>query len=144
MGAGHNVTALYELIPAGSEENIGSIDPLKYQENNPSVRVNSKAELLTVKLRYKQPDGKTSTLYEEPVQGKVLAERSTSKSFRFSAAVAEFGLILRDSKFKENASVEQILSLAQGGRGADTEGYRGEFIKLVKTAETLIDMRAEK
>ena len=144
MGAGHNVTALYELIPAGSEENIGSIDPLKYQENNPTVRANNKAELLTVKLRYKQPDGKTSTLYEEPVQGKILAERSTSKSFRFSAAVAEFGLILRDSKYKENASVEQILSLAQGGRGADTEGYRGEFIKLVKTAETLIDMRAEK
>ena len=70
--------------------------------------------------------------------------KSTTENFRFSAAVAEFGLILRDSKYKEDASVEQILSLAQGGRGNDAEGYRGEFIKLVKTAETLIDMRAEK
>jgi Ca-activated chloride channel family protein len=144
MGAGHNVTALYELIPAGSEENTGSIDPLRYQQNSQTAKPDIKAELLTVKLRYKQPDGKTSTLYEEPVQGKLLAERSTSESFRFSAAVAEFGLILRDSEYKEDASVEQILSLAQAGRGNDAEGYRGEFIRLVKTAETLIDMRAEK
>jgi Ca-activated chloride channel family protein len=144
MGAGHNVTALYELIPAGSEENTGSIDPLKYQANSKTIKPDPGAELLTIKLRYKQPDGKTSTLYEEPVQGKLLGKKSTSESFRFSAAVAEFGLILRDSQYKENASIEQIISLAQGGRGDDAEGYRGEFIKLVKTAETLIDMRAEK
>jgi Ca-activated chloride channel family protein len=144
MGAGHNVTALYELIPTGSEENTGSIDPLKYQQNSKTEKPDFKAELLTVKLRYKQPDGKTSTLYEEPVQGKLLSMKSTTENFRFSAAVAEFGLILRDSKYKEDASVEQILSLAQGGRGNDAEGYRGEFIKLVRTAETLIDMRAEK
>ena len=144
MGAGHNVTALYELIPVGSEENTGSIDPLKYQKNNKSEKPDLSAELLTIKLRYKQPDGKTSTLYEEPVKGKVLGKNSISDSFRFSAAVAEFGLILRDSQYKEEASIDQILSLAQGGRGNDSEGYRGEFIKLVKTAETLIDMRAEK
>jgi Ca-activated chloride channel family protein len=144
MGAGHNVTALYELIPAGSEEKTGSIDPLKYQRNQEKVRPDLSAELLTVKLRYKQPDGITSTLYEEPVKGKLLSEKATSESFRFSAAVAEFGLILRESQYKENASIEQIISLAQGGRGSDAEGYRGEFIKLVKTAETLIDMRAEK
>jgi len=144
MGAGHNVTALYELIPAGSEENTGSIDPLKYQENRQTTWTNKKAELLTIKLRYKQPDGKTSTLFEEPVQGKLLDEKSTTKNFRFSAAVAEFGLILRDSQYKENASIDQIISLAQGGRGNDSEGYRGEFIKLVKTTETLIDMSAKK
>ena len=144
MGAGHNVTALYELIPAGSEENTGSIDPLKYQENRQTTWTNKKAELLTIKLRYKQPDGKTSTLFEEPVQGKLLDEKSTTKNFRFSAAVAEFGLILRDSQYKENASIDQIISLAQGGRGNDSEGYRGEFIKLVKTTENLIDMSAKK
>jgi len=144
MGAGHNVTALYELIPAGSEENSGSIDPLKYQENRQTTWTNKKAELLTIKLRYKQPDGKTSTLFEEPVQGKLLDEKSTTKNFRFSAAVAEFGMILRDSQYKENASIDQIISLAQGGRGNDSEGYRGEFIKLVKTTETLIDMSAKK
>jgi Ca-activated chloride channel family protein len=144
MGAGHNVTALYELIPAGSEESSGSIDPLKYQANSKTVKPDLNAELLTVKLRYKQPDGKISTLYEEPVEGKPLVERSTSESFRFSAAVAEFGLILRDSEYKKNASIEQVIGLAQGGRGMDEEGYRGEFIKLVKTAKSLIDMRAEK
>ena len=144
MGAGHNVTALYELIPAGSDENTGSIDPLKYQRNSKTEKPDLSAELLTVKLRYKQPDGKTSTLYEEPVQGKLLGKKSTTESFRFSAAVAEFGLILRDSEYKENASIEQIISLAQSGRGTDPEGYRGEFIKLVRTAGTLIDMRAEK
>ncbi len=144
MGAGHNVTALYELIPSGSEENTGRIDPLKYQENRQTTWTNKKAELLTIKLRYKQPDGKTSTLFEEPVQGKLLDEKSTTKNFRFSAAVAEFGLILRDSQYKENASIDQIISLAQGGRGNDSEGYRGEFIKLVKTTETLIDMSAKK
>ena len=144
MGAGHNVTALYELIPAGSEEPAGSIDPLKYQANSKTVKPDPNAELLTVKLRYKLPDGKVSTLYEEPVQGKPLSERSTSESFRFSAAVAEFGMILRDSEYKKDASIEQVVGLAQGGRGVDAEGYRGEFIKLVNTAKSLIDMRAEK
>ena len=144
MGAGHNVTALYELIPAGSTENTGSIDPLKYQENQDKVKANHRGELLTVKLRYKKPDGTTSTMFENPVKGEVLGKRSTSESFRFAAAVAEFGMILRDSEFKSDASIEDVIALAQNGRGEDPEGYRGEFLKLVKTAGTLIDMRAEK
>ncbi|MFC2116664.1 von Willebrand factor type A domain-containing protein [Bacteroidota bacterium] len=144
MGAGHNVTALYELIPAGSDENIGSIDPLKYQGNKEKVKANSNVELLTVKLRYKKPDGMTSTMFENPVKGEILSDRSISENFRFSAAIAEFGMLLRDSEFKGNASIEDVISLAQNGRGEDPEGYRGEFIKLVKTAGTLIDMRAEK
>ena len=144
MGAGHNVTALYELIPAGSEENTGSIDPLKYQENRTFNWSNQKAELLTIKLRYKQPDGITSTKFEKVVKGKVLNHKSTSTSFRFSAAVAEFGLLLRDSKFKAGANIEEVIALAQNSRGEDPEGYRGEFLQIVKTAGTLIDMRAEK
>lgn len=144
MGAGHNVTALYELIPAGSKEKIGTIDPLKYQENKDKMRANSSAELLTVKLRYKQPDGTISTKFEEAVKGKVLSNNLTSVSFRFSAAVAEFGMILRDSEFKGDASIENVIALVQNSRGNDPEGYRGEFLKLVKTAETLIDMRADK
>ena len=144
MGAGHNVTALYEIIPAGSDERIGSIDPLKYQNNQPVLRPDLSAELLTVKLRYKKPDGKTSTLYEEAVKGKLTGKNAASASFCFSAAVAEFGLIIRDSEFKGNASIEDVIALAQKGRGEDTEGYRGEFIKLVRTAETLLDMKAEK
>ncbi len=143
MGSGHNVTALYELIPAESDENISSIDPLKYQSNSEKIRTDLRSELLTVKLRYKQPDGVTSTKFEEVVKGKVLDHNSTSKSFRFSAAVAEFGLILRDSEFKGGASIEDVIEMAQLSRGDDPEGYRGEFLQLVKTAGTLIDMRAE-
>jgi Ca-activated chloride channel family protein len=144
MGAGHNVTALYELIPAGSGEDVSSIDPLKYQSNRDRVKPDPGAELLTVKLRYKQPDGKTSTKFEEVVKGKVLKESVTTSSFRFSAAVAEFGLILRDSEFKGEATIEDVIQLAQGSRDQDPEGYRGEFLQIVKTAGTLIDMRAGK
>jgi Ca-activated chloride channel family protein len=144
MGAGHNVTALYELIPADSDESISSIDPLKYQENKSRVRADRNAELLTVKLRYKQPDGKTSTKFEEAVKGRILADSETSTSFKFSAAVAEFGLILRNSEYKAEASIEDVLAIARQSRGEDPEGYRGEFLKLVRTAETLIDMRAGK
>lgn len=144
MGAGHNVTALYELIPAGSDEAIGNIDPLKYQKNQEKVRTDPKAEVLTVKLRYKKPDGNVSTKFEEAIKGEVLAVKSTSESFRFSAAVAEFGMLLRDSEFKSNASIEQVIALAREGRGNDAEGYRGEFIKLVNTAEALLRMSADK
>ena len=143
MGAGHTVTALYELIPAGSEEDAGSIDPLRYQTNSSPVKPNTNAELLTIKLRYKQPDGLTSSLYENPVKGKVMEFSATSEEFRFSAAVAEFGMLLRDSEFKAGASIGQVVQLAQGSRGTDEEGYRAEFIKLVKTADALIDMKAE-
>jgi Ca-activated chloride channel family protein len=144
MGSGHTVTALYELIPAGSEENTGSVDPLRYQTNSNSVKSNPNAELLTVKLRYKQPDGLTSVLYENPVKGKLIEFSATSEEFRFSAAVAEFGMLLRDSEFKAGATIEQVIQIAQSSRGNDEEGYRAEFIKLVKTADALIDLKAEK
>jgi len=144
MGAGHTVTALYELIPAGSDEKIGSIDPLKYQKNSTAVKPDPNAELLTVKLRYKEPDGLTSKLYENPVKGRVSDLSATSDHFRFSAAVAEFGLLLRESEFKANATIEDVIQLAQDSKGEDEEGYRAEFIKLVKTADELIEMRAEK
>jgi Ca-activated chloride channel family protein len=83
-------------------------------------------------------------LYEKAIDGKVLDFSATSDNFRFSAAVAEFGLVLRDSEFKGNASIEDMLKMARGAKGADSEGYRAEFIKLAETAEELIDMRAEK
>ena len=144
MGAGHTVTALYELIPAGSEEKIGNIDPLKYQKNATTVKPDPKAELLTVKLRYKEPDGLTSRLFEKPVRGEVLELPATSEHFRFSAAVAEFGLLLRESEFKAKATIEEVIQLALGSKGKDEEGYRAEFIQLVKTADELLDMRAGK
>ena len=150
MGAGHTVTALYELIPAGSDESLKSIDPLKYQASEQpemigrKIRPDASAELMTVKLRYKQPDGNTSTKVEIPVKGKVLDLEETSDNFRFSASIAEFGLILRNSEYKENASIDQVVALARESRGEDEEGYRAEFIKLVKLADTLKDWSAEK
>ncbi|MGW8315048.1 MAG: YfbK domain-containing protein [Bacteroidales bacterium] len=150
MGAGHTVTALYELIPAGSDESLQRIDPLKYQSSSQpessvtAIEPDAKAELMTVKLRYKQPDGNTSTKVEIPVRGKVLDLEETSQNFRFSAAIAEFGLLLRHSEYKNNASMEQVLALAGASRGKDEEGDRAEFIRLVKLAESLKDWTAEK
>ena len=150
MGAGHTVTALYEIIPAGSDEPLKSIDPLKYQSNRGEehsvepVKADRSAELMTVKLRYKQPDSNTSTKVEIPVKGRVLDLDETSDNFRFSAAIAEFGLILRNSQYKEEASMEDVIALAKDARGEDEEGYRAEFIKLVKLADSLKEWSAVK
>jgi Ca-activated chloride channel family protein len=150
MGAGHTVTALYEIIPAGSDESLKSIDPLKYQANRggekatKQVKADPKAELMTVKLRYKQPDGNTSTKVEIPVKGKVMDLEDASDNFLFSAAIAEFGLILRNSEYKAEATMEEVIAMAKGARGEDDEGYRSEFIKLVKLADSLKEWSAEK
>jgi Ca-activated chloride channel family protein len=150
MGAGHTVTALYELIPAGSDEALKSIDALKYQAYGEEkarpreVKADPKAELMTVKLRYKQPDGNTSTKVEIPVKGKVLELDVTSDNFRFAASIAEFGLLLRNSQYKEDASMEHVISMAKSARGEDEEGYRSEFMKLVKLADSLKEWSAEK
>ena len=150
MGAGHTVTALYEIIPAGSDESMKSIDPLKYQSNRgdekavAQVKADPKAELMTIKLRYKQPDGNKSTKVEIPVKGKVLDLDDTSDNFRFSASIAEFGLILRNSQYKEDASMEEVIAMAKSARGEDEEGYRSEFLKLVKLADSLKEWSAEK
>lgn len=143
MGSGHTVTALYEIVPAGSNEQAGNIDPLKYQENRVKAIKTENKELLTIKLRYKKPDGVTSMLYEKPVMGELKEFSTTSDNFRFSAAVAEFGMVLRNSEFKSSASYEHLLSIAQGSRGIDEEGYKGEFIKLVKTAQELQNVQAK-
>jgi Ca-activated chloride channel homolog len=150
MGSGHTVTALYEIIPAGSHESLKSIDPLKYQSNRreeksvEEVKADPRAELMTVKLRYKQPDASTSIKVEIPVKGRVLDAEETSDNFRFSASIAEFGLILRNSQYKEDASMEEVIALAKSAKGEDEEGYRAEFIKLVKLADSLKEWSAGK
>jgi Ca-activated chloride channel family protein len=134
MGAGHTVTALYEIIPAGSDEDVPSVDPLKYQDaENVSGKVSN--ELLTIKLRYKQPDGNKSKLMELPVKNKL--DKNTSENYRFSAAVASFGMLLRGSEFMGNTTIESVLDLAINAKGDDKEGYRAEFIQLVKTVNDL-------
>jgi len=138
LGSGHTVTALYEVIPAGvKSEFITSVDPLKYQPAINSTATSGGDELMTIKLRYKKPDGDVSKLIVHPVTDSHLALASTSDNFRFSAAVAAFGMLLRNSEFKQNASFQQVISLAKGAKGADANGYRQEFIALVQAAGSL-------
>ena len=136
MGAGHSVTALYEIVPAdgeGAGEDDGSVDPLKYQSRRPRESRGSE-DWFTVKVRYKAPAGSTSRLLERIVTQET---RSPSTDFRFAASVAQFGMLLRDSEFKGQSSFGGVLALARGARGPDDEGYRAEFIRLVETAATL-------
>jgi len=133
LGAGHTVTALYE-VEFGRSEGASN---LKYQESNVKRDAYETSELLTVKFRYKQPKETQSTLITKTVVGQEDRINSSSKNYRFSAAVAEFGLLLRASKFKKDASYRQVLELAKGSRGEDSEGYRAEFIRLVEIAQML-------
>jgi Ca-activated chloride channel family protein len=146
MGAGHTVTALYEIIPAGSKETVADIDDLKYQKGKSDKKIDPDpdAELMTIKLRYKNPDSFNSILIERPIQGNVKSPSEVSDNYRFSAAVAGFGMLLRNSDYKNGMSVEEVLSLARSAKSDDEEGYRNEFIKLVKTADSLADFTASK
>ena len=138
LGSGHTVTALYEIIPVGVQSSFSpSIDPLKYQENKKNTSKNNSPEMLTVKLRYKQPDGDSSKLLQKSVIDASNIFEGSSNNFRFAAAVAEFGMLLRQSDFKQNASFAQVISLAEQSMGKDTEGYRSEFLKLVKSSQLL-------
>lgn len=148
IGAGHTVTALYEVMPVGItavDVNIGlppAIDPLKYQKPQPKPKLQpseaSKAnELLTLKLRYKQPDGDESKLIERPVKNDVKDYAKASVDFKFAAAVASFGMQLRDSQYRGTATLDAVLELAQEGIGRDDGGYRREFIELVRKAKEL-------
>jgi Ca-activated chloride channel family protein len=140
MGAGHTVTALYEIVPVGSEEEgLPVIDPLRYQDEN--IKGEGRAplrdtprELCNIKLRYKQPDGLISRMFSKTVGVEVRSINQTTDRFRFSAAVAAFGMILRDSRYKGTATVSDVIALASSARGADTDGYRAEFIRLAQSA----------
>ena len=135
LGSGHTVTALYEIVLANKKEE--DENRLKYQTTTVNEFAVNSNELVNIKLRYKKPDGYKSQLIEASVVDKSIPLSETSDNFRFSAAVAEFGMYLRNSAFKGNTSVNSVLELAQNSRGNDEEGYRGEFIRLVKSAEVL-------
>ena len=140
MGAGHTVTALYEIIPVGVDSKfVKSVDALKYQnvpKNAPSS--NHTNEMLTVKLRYKQPDGDKSKLLQQAVNDNYQDKLSkTSDNFRFSASVAMFGMLLRQSEFMQESTFEQSITLADGAKGLDKEGYRAEYVKLAKSAQLM-------
>ena len=137
LGAGHSVTALYEVIPSTSREETPKTASLRYQKIIFSPQASRTGELMMMSIKYKAPDGKKSILIKRPVLDDPVPLDATSDKFKFSAAVAEFGLLLRDSKFKGGATYEQVIQLAKQSKGEDTEGYRAEFIRLVETVELL-------
>ena len=153
LGAGHSVTALYEVVPAGAAENPARrVDPLRYQHGRPRSRIGAaidrvgdrlrgpaapSSELLTVKLRYKAPDGDVSRLLSHPLHDRGAALAAASADFRFSAAVAEWGMLLRDSRFRGGATYDAVARLARGALSGDRGGYRGEFLRLVEASRRL-------
>ncbi len=135
MGAGHSVTALYEIIPVGIEadQSLPEVDPLRYQTTQIDPDAADNFELLLVKLRCKQPTGDVSQVLEQPVFDlQVSSLNQTSDNFRFAAAVAAFGMVLRESPSRGSADVDLVLDLAEGSQGEDREGYRSEFLELVE------------
>jgi Ca-activated chloride channel family protein len=141
IGSGHSVTALYELIPASSEETISGVDPLKYQTTQISEEAKESKEMLTVKLRYKKPDGDTSILMTHTVDAKVVDTARRSENFTWSAAVAEFGLLLRNSEYKGQATWQMVIDTARSAIGKDRDGYRKEFISLAEKARDLMEAK---
>ncbi len=137
LGAGHTVTALYEIIPYGSEEEIPSQKGLKYQQTHIDPKAFKSKEILTVNLRYKAPDANKSRLIRHPLVDRAVSLDRASADFKFSAAVASFGMLLRESEFKGDASYERVLELARAGKGQDYHGYRAEFIQLVEKTRLL-------
>ncbi|MBV6640508.1 MAG: von Willebrand factor type A domain-containing protein [Cyclobacteriaceae bacterium] len=132
LGSGHTVTALYEIIPTGVNSEFGSsVDPLKYQNIKP-VSNKSRGELLTIKFRYKQPDGDKSNLMVRTMDKDDLNPHD--RNLQWATAVAGFGMLLRDSEFKGDLTIDKVLSQAKTAKGSDDYGYRREFISLVEVA----------
>ena len=132
IGAGHSVTALYEVVPKGSPSVASATEPLRYQTATQTIASREHgSELMYVKLRYKLPDASTSRWLDHVVP----SSRPTngSEDLRFAASVASFGMILRDSEYRGSATLDDVLSLARGALGEDEGGYRAEFVKLVET-----------
>ncbi len=138
IGAGHTVTALYEIVPADGTEMQEDYE-LRYQQTRIKDEAYESDEVLTVKIRYKEPDEDESLEFSEVLKGDPIELEKSSDNFRFSAAVAEFAMILRDSEFKGNADIQSVMTLAKSSKGEDTFGYRAEFLQLVQRVEILLN-----
>jgi Ca-activated chloride channel family protein len=137
MGSNHTVTALYEIIPAnaGEEEELPTVDPLRYQSQNPEKQSPAFSnELMFVKIRYKKPDEDSSNLMAVSVKAN---SKVASNNMRFASAVAAFGMLLRNSAFKGNSNFKLVRSLATGSIDNNSDAYKKEFLELVKKAEHL-------
>ena len=137
IGSGHTVTALYEIVPAGQKVENPGVDELKYAQAPNAPQGAGDGELMTVKLRYKEPDGDVSKPLNVGVQDASASFQNASADFKFAAAVAEFGMLLRGSRFKGQASYDSAAQLARGSVGADLQGHRTEFVKLIESARSL-------
>ncbi len=138
MGVGHTVTALYEIVPVGVANNYpGDVDPLKYQAVKERPAPNGSDEVATVKFRYKDPGADKSRLQQAMVADRPQELAKASADLRFASAVAELGMLLRNSEYKQQADYEQLIVRAKGAKGMDEEGYRAEFIRLAESAKLL-------
>jgi len=149
LGAGHTVTALYEIALKGMSNPKRDVDPLRYQtDTKPIIQSEEDTEpatafeneIMTVKFRYKKPKSSTSILIVEHLQNENIATEQLSNNFNFSAAVAQFGMLLRNSKHKGSSTYDNVISLARKSKGKDVFGYRSEFIRMVE----LHELRASK
>ena len=138
LGSGHTVTALYEIIPVGVDSDFYKIDDLKYQKFEVNSIAPTSKELLTVKFRYKNPKEESSKLIVHSLADKDITLEKASNNFKWSAAVASFGMILHESEFIKTFSIDQVIQLAQGSKGDDKLGYRQEFINLIKSQSELV------
>jgi len=136
IGAGHTVTAIYEITPAGTGADLN--DPLRYGSSSAAPAAVSD-ELGFLKIRYKAPEGDTSKLITAPITKDLVASdiSAVGNDQRFAAAVAAFGQKLKGSNYGETLSWQQIADLANGAKGSDANGYRAEFVQMVKVAALL-------
>jgi Ca-activated chloride channel homolog len=139
LGAGHTVTALYEVVPEGVAMEIPGVDPLKYQARPVATQASGSNELLTVKFRYKEPTDSVSELLEKTLNADGISR--SSGNFGWASAVAGFGMLLADSEHKGTLTYTAVLAMARESEGEDREGYRGEMIKMIEQAESLAGKR---
>lgn len=139
IGAGHSVTALYEIIPVGvdSDVEVASVDPLRYQTKGHTTEESRSGEVLTLKIRYKPPEEDKSKLLVYAVNDPGQSFSAATPDYEFAAAVASFGMLLRDSEFKGEANFDSVLEIATEGATGDRNGYRTEFLTMVERAREL-------
>jgi Ca-activated chloride channel family protein len=157
LGVGHSVTALYEVVPAApAHPSRPAVDPLKYGSEDPyherpsgntrrwgrESRAADADELLTVKFRYKRPNASESRLLSRVLKNRDKSLREASENLRFASAVAAFGLLLRESRYRGQLSYDQVIDLARGAQGRDASGDRAEFVHLAGTAKLLAETEA--
>lgn len=139
MGSGHTVTIMYELVPAATVEPLRNVDPLKYQRQSIATEnIAQNAELATIKFRYKRPNANKSQEMVHTISPQTNRLMHSSENIRFASAVAMFGMLLKNSEHKGVANYNMVMNLAKSAKGKDKDGYRAEFISLVKAVDKSI------